>query len=52
MLQDWNDGRIPYYTLPPERRSEVEGSAAVVAQWGADFNADEVRSSGGDPLLL
>ena len=42
MLQDWNDGRIAYYTLPPKRDSEVEGSAAVVQQWGADFNADEV----------
>ena len=46
MLQDWNDGRIPYYTVPPQRQSEVEGSAALVQQWGQDFNADEVRRRG------
>eukprot|EP00887_Chlorella_sp_A99_P007173 scaffold2.g7173.t1 len=38
--RDWNDGRIPYYTLPPKRESEVAGSAAVVPAWGADFSAD------------
>lgn len=42
VLQDWNDGRIPYYTVPPQRASEVEGSAALVQQWGAEFNANEV----------
>ncbi len=46
VLQDWNDGRIPYYTVPPQRQSEVEGSAALVQQWGQEFNADEV----GGPL--
>lgn len=42
VLQDWNDGRIPYYTLPTKRDTEVEGSAAVVSSWGAEFDADEV----------
>ncbi|GAB4820326.1 hypothetical protein N2152v2_007372 [Parachlorella kessleri] len=42
VLQDWNDGRIPYYTVPPQRQTEVEGSAALVQQWGQDFNALEV----------
>lgn len=42
VLQDWNDGRIPYFTMPPKRHSEVLGSAAVVNEWGKEFNADEV----------
>ena len=44
VLHDWNDGRIPFYTLPPERGSQ-EGHAAaeVVPSWATDFDADEVR---------
>ena len=38
VLQDWNDGKIPYYTSPPRRQSEVQGSAAVVADWGSEFD--------------
>ena len=45
VLQDWNDGRIPFYTMPPQRESQQGHSAAeVVAHWGADFDADKVRS--------
>lgn len=42
VLQDWNDGRIPYFTLPSKRESEVKGTAAVVPDWGADFDANAV----------
>lgn len=44
VLHDWNDGRIPFYTLPPARGSQ-EGHAAaeVVPIWATDFDADEVR---------
>lgn len=42
VVQDWNDGRIPYYTLPPKRNSEVAGSTGLVETWGKEFNADEV----------
>ncbi|KAK9814574.1 hypothetical protein WJX72_008095 [[Myrmecia] bisecta] len=45
VLQDWNDGRIAYYTLPPVRENEAEGEAAVVGSWGQEFNADEVFSN-------
>jgi hypothetical protein len=44
VLQDWNDGRIPYFTLPPKRDSEVAGSAQLVPAWGADFVADQSAS--------
>jgi nuclear GTP-binding protein len=42
VLQDWNDGRIPYYTVPPTRESEVAGSTVVVPDWGASFDAEAV----------
>jgi len=38
VLQDWNDGKIPYFTTPPKRNSEIQGSTAVLAAWGADFD--------------
>ena len=45
--QDWNDGRIPYFTLPPKRDSEVAGSAQLVAEWGPDFDADQAATLAG-----
>jgi nuclear GTP-binding protein len=42
VLQDWNDGRIPYFTRPTKRQTEIEGTAAVVTDWGADFDAAAV----------
>ncbi|KAL6774168.1 hypothetical protein ACKKBG_A24010 [Auxenochlorella protothecoides x Auxenochlorella symbiontica] len=44
LLQDWNDGRIPYHTLPPKRASTtVTGSAAIVTEWGPMFEAGSVQ---------
>lgn len=42
VLQDWNDGRIPYFTRPTKRETEIEGTAAVVSDWGAEFDAAAV----------
>ena len=52
VLQDWNDGRIPYYTLPTARVTEVAGSAAVVQGWGANFDVDKVSGTSLVHLLL
>lgn len=43
VLQDWNDGRIPFYTMPPQREAQ-EGHAAaeVVTHFGTDFDAEQV----------
>ena len=43
LLHDWNDGRIAYYTLPPQRPDHGHASAEVVPAWSAGFNADEAR---------
>ncbi|CAI5523215.1 unnamed protein product [Closterium sp. Naga37s-1] len=52
VLREWNEGRIPYYTLPPSPASEaVEGAeeheegAALVGTWGGEFGAHEVLAS-------
>jgi nuclear GTP-binding protein len=42
VLQDWNDGRIPYYTSPPSRGNTEFQDAAIVTNWSKEFNADEV----------
>ena len=42
VLADWNDGRIRFYTEPPQRSSGGHDGAAIVKDWAADFNADQV----------
>ena len=31
--QDWNDGRIPYFTVPPSRGNAEFQQAEIVATW-------------------
>nr|CAD7417461.1 unnamed protein product [Timema poppensis] len=39
LIEDWNRGKIKYYTVPPENRdSEVHVSAAIVQQVAAEFD--------------
>eukprot|EP01024_Parvocaulis_polyphysoides_P008549 TRINITY_DN12541_c0_g1_i2.p1 TRINITY_DN12541_c0_g1~~TRINITY_DN12541_c0_g1_i2.p1 ORF type:complete len:580 (-),score=92.77 TRINITY_DN12541_c0_g1_i2:322-2061(-) len=40
VLQDWNDGKLPYYTLPP-KRSQPQNTK-IVSSWSADFDVDSV----------
>lgn len=47
VLQDWNGGAIPFYTLPPSRGNEEFESAEVVAQWATEFDAEKVRARAG-----
>lgn len=42
VLQDWNGGKIPFYTLPPKGPSTAHISASVVQQWGQEFNVDGI----------
>ena len=41
VLQDWNNGVIPYFTNPPSRESAYD-SAEVVGNWGKEFDAAQV----------
>ncbi|XP_017784584.1 PREDICTED: guanine nucleotide-binding protein-like 3 homolog [Nicrophorus vespilloides] len=41
LLEDWNNGKIKYYTIPPEEEPNVHISAAIVKQVAKEFNVDE-----------
>jgi hypothetical protein len=45
VLQDWHDGRIPFFTRPPSRGNEAFEAAAIVAAYSADFDADAVYAA-------
>ncbi|KAE8662363.1 Guanine nucleotide-binding protein-like NSN1 [Hibiscus syriacus] len=42
ILHDWNEGKIPYYTMPPVRNQEEPSEARIVTELGKEFNVDEV----------
>ncbi|KAH6817042.1 GTP-binding family protein [Perilla frutescens var. frutescens] len=42
ILHDWNEGKIPYYTMPPKRNAEEPSEAIIVTELGKEFNVDEV----------
>ncbi|CAA0823888.1 Guanine nucleotide-binding protein-like NSN1 [Striga hermonthica] len=42
VLHDWNEGKIPYYTMPPTRNAEEPSEARIVSELGKEFNVDEV----------
>lgn len=43
VLQDWNSGKIPFYTLPPKGPRKAHLSASVVQQWGEEFNVKQLE---------
>ncbi|KAK1408567.1 hypothetical protein QVD17_40452 [Tagetes erecta] len=42
VLHDWNEGKIPFYTMPPTRNDGEVMEANIVTQLGKEFNVDEV----------
>merc|ERR1711865_143690 len=38
VLEDWNSGKVPFYTLPPAETKVSAAQASVVAGWGKEFN--------------
>ncbi|OBZ82502.1 Guanine nucleotide-binding protein-like NSN1 [Choanephora cucurbitarum] len=45
VLQDWNGGKIPYYTIPPDsKKSHIE--ASVVNDWGKALDLDLADADG------
>jgi nuclear GTP-binding protein len=45
VIQDWNDGRLPYYTKPPSRGTSGHNSATLVSSWAAEFDVDAVYTA-------
>ncbi|GER55105.1 GTP-binding family protein, partial [Striga asiatica] len=50
VLHDWNEGKIPYYTMPPTRNVEELSEARIVPELGKEFNVDEVY--GGESTFI
>lgn len=48
VLQDWNSGKIPFYTLPPARQRPLESS--IVSSFAKEINIDELQA--GDSATL
>lgn len=42
VLHDWNEGKIPYYTMPPTRNDGEPSEVKIVSELGKEFNVDEV----------
>ncbi|XP_071720321.1 guanine nucleotide-binding protein-like NSN1 [Rutidosis leptorrhynchoides] len=42
ILQDWNEGKITYYTMPPVRNEGEVMEAKFVSKLGNEFNVNEV----------
>jgi nuclear GTP-binding protein len=45
VLHDWNEGKIPYYTMPPVRDQAEPSEAKIVSEFSKEFNIDEVYNS-------
>ncbi|CAK9162382.1 unnamed protein product [Ilex paraguariensis] len=45
VLHDWNEGKIPYYTMPPTRNEGKPLEAKIVSEFGKEFSVDEVYGS-------
>ncbi|KAK7270065.1 hypothetical protein RIF29_22951 [Crotalaria pallida] len=45
ILHDWNEGKIPYYTMPPIRNEGEVSEAKIVTEFAKEFNIDEVYNS-------
>lgn len=42
VLQDWNSGKIPFYTLPPKGPTRAHISASVVEKWSEEFDVEQL----------
>ncbi|KAI9124360.1 hypothetical protein K1719_004282 [Acacia pycnantha] len=45
ILHDWNEGKIPYYSLPPVRNQGEPSEAKIVSEFAKEFDIDEVYKS-------
>jgi len=50
ILQDWNNGKITFYTHPPERKTTEHDSATVMQYLGAEFDLKSLEHEEKDDL--
>lgn len=53
VLQDWNSGKIPYYTIPPviDKNNAILDST-IVSTWSKEFNLNETCNEIEDRNIL
>jgi hypothetical protein len=49
VLNDWNSGKIKYFTVPPERITS-SARAALVQDWGKEFSMGEEANIEGNEV--
>ncbi|KAI9268164.1 hypothetical protein BDA99DRAFT_357666 [Phascolomyces articulosus] len=45
VLQDWNGGKIPFYTLPPANKPTHDLGSSIVSSWGQEINIDALQAA-------
>lgn len=50
-VQDWNGGKISFYTTPPAGPKSSRIAAEVVSTWGADFDIDAIIAAENKHLM-
>ncbi|KAG0229837.1 Guanine nucleotide-binding protein-like 3 [Actinomortierella wolfii] len=40
VLNDWNSGKIPFYTIPPVAKHTPVAAASMVTEWSKEFDID------------
>ncbi|EFA10479.1 guanine nucleotide-binding protein-like 3 homolog [Tribolium castaneum] len=50
LLEDWNSGKIKYYTVPPEDEGQVHVSSAIVTEVAKEFDLDSLETMEVDTL--
>lgn len=50
LLQDWNSGKITFYTHPPEAPKDEQGTATIAQYWGAGFDINAIEKAEKDEL--
>ena len=45
VLQDWNGGKIPFYTLPPAKKPTHDLGSSIVSTWGQEINIDALQAA-------
>jgi len=44
VLEDWNSGKVPFYTMPPKKASVSAAHATVVSSWSKEFDLEAVTN--------
>jgi nuclear GTP-binding protein len=44
VLTDWNQGKIPFYTIPPALPTSNTGEAVIVGNWAPEFDIDSLAT--------